>query len=242
MPEHMVAHRTFKDVILEPEMRRVYEAMKKINVAAAEFFLVLWHTGMRFSELYGLPMTALYRGDIKAEALRDELAKCNIEYKGYLYLDSQPETDDRKRAEDKSIPRKPLKACKEIGPKWGRVIPIRTTELWNILVARHRVQNDERLKKTYGGDKASYVLFGDLEYNKAVNTLKQAYESLGLAPKSYHCCRHSFTTLLVGETRSFFLVRSITGHRKDKSFEKYLHIFESISMEAQQEEQELDFI
>lgn len=240
--DHLLNHRSFQDVISNSEMEVVYAAMCQINVPAAEFFLVLWHTGMRFSELFGLQMTKLFRGKIANKSLQGELEKYNIDYHGYIYLDSQPFHDDRRREDDGSIKRKPLKSHKTIGPRNARVIPIRSKEVWNILANRFKVQTAEFLRKRYTADKNDYMLFDDLEWNKAVNTLKKGYERLGRTPKQYHCCRHSFTTLLVGETRSYFLVRAITGHRKDKSFEKYLHIYEQIAQEAQQNVQEIDVI
>ena len=72
-PEHLVNHRTYKDVILEDEMRRVYNAMLGTNKAAAEFFITLWYTGMRFSELYGLPITSMVKGQIPDKSIHDEL-------------------------------------------------------------------------------------------------------------------------------------------------------------------------
>jgi hypothetical protein len=45
--------------------------------------------------------------------------------------------------------------------------------------------------------------------------------------------------LLVGETRNMFLTRAITGHKKDKSFERYLHIYEEMNQDALENEQEI---
>ena len=242
LPEHTLNRRTFADVILEPEMRNVHAKMSELFMPAADFFLVLWHTGMRFSELFGLPMSGLFKGDVPSKPLHDELRKCGIDYVGYIYLESQPENDDKRREADGTIKRKPLKSSKTISPKNARIIPIRTKEVWNVLALRYRAQQEMLLAKQFGADKINYMLFEDLSWNRANLTLQKTYAALKLEMKPYHCCRHTFTTLLVGETRSFFLTRSITGHKKDKSFERYLHIFERLGIEAQQNEQEIDVI
>lgn len=241
-PEHMLSRRGLKDVITEEEMNMVRKRLLAINEPASDFFYTLWHTGMRFSELFGLPITSLIKGQVPHRALHDELLKCGIEYHGYIYLESQPKHDDRRREKDGTLARKPLKGNREISPKYARIIPIRSKEIWNILATRYKAQSKAFLKKQYTDNKSDYVFFEDLEWNKAVNSLRETYKQLGLTPKQYHCCRHSFATLLVGETRSFFLVRSITGHRKDRSFERYLHVFEQMAMAAKQMEQEIDVI
>jgi integrase len=240
-PEHETNRRGAGDVIPADERDLVAAVMRRTSEPAAEFFLVLWHTGMRFSELFGLPMTALFRGQITGP-IHDELIKCGVNYVGYLYLDSQPAFDDRRREADGSVKRKPLKGRKTIGAKDARLIPIRSKEIWNILAARFKAQSELVLKGTYTADRANYMLFEDLEWNVSVNSLRNAYAALKRTPKQYHCCRHTFTTTLVGETRSFFLVRAITGHRKDASFERYLHIYEQMALEAKQKVQEIDLI
>jgi integrase len=76
-----------------------------------------------------------------------------------------------------------------------------------------------------------------------VGALRRVYvDNPHLGSKSYHCCRHSYTTLLVGETRSYFLVRMITGHRSQKAFERYLHVYEQVALAARQESQEIDVL
>ncbi len=242
LPEHKINHRTFADVISPDEMVNVYTHMKKSHPPAADFFYVLWHTGMRFSELYGISLTSLFKGQITNKALHDELVKSQINYIGYIYLESQPEYDDRKRLPDGSIPRKPLKSCKTIGPKNARIIPIRDKEIWNVLAIRYKKAMEQFEAKECSLNKDDFPLFDDLEWNKAQRTLRQSYSDLGLPFKSYHCCRHSFTTHLVGETRNFFLVRAITGHKKDKSFERYLHIYEQISLESIRNDQIIDVV
>lgn len=242
LPEHLLYKRSFKDVISVEEMRLVYTKMSILNKAAAELFLVLFHTGMRFSELFGLPITALHKGIIPNIGLVAELIQHRIEYYGYLYLDSQPFHDSCIREPDKSLKRKPLKSRKVISPKHARIIPIESKEVWNILAVRYRQGVEDHKQTKYTTNREDYRFFDDLEYNKAVNTMRQAYIDLGLPPKSYHCTRHSFTTQLVGRTRSFFLVRSITGHSKDHSFLRYVHIWEEMGIAASAASQDIEEI
>lgn len=242
IPEHLLNKRSYKDVISIDEMRAIYTRMEKIHKPAAEFFYVLWFTGMRFSELFGLPMTSLFRGKIPNTTLMAEMEQHGMHPIGYIYLDSQPYHDDCRREEDGSLKRKPLKSHREISAKHARIIPIEDRDLWNLLARRHKQAQKDFEAGKYNNEKINYRLFDDLESNRAGNTLREAYKDLGITPKSYHCCRHSFVTYLVGRTRSFFLVRAITGHRKDRSFERYLHIYEEMNIQASAAIQDIDEI
>jgi integrase len=242
IPEHKLNHRGLDDVISEREMKSVYDRLIDISKPTAEFFIVLWSTGMRFSELFGLPITSLFPAPVQNSDLHEEFQKAGLSYHGYLVLDSQPQHDDRRREQDKSIKRKPLKSCKVISDKHARTIPIVDKQIWNILASRYKLEVRRWENREYTKDKQDYVFFDDLEWNRAVNSLRRAYKELGINPKPFHCCRHSYTTLLVGKTRNFFLVRAITGHKKDKSFERYLHIYEKMARENRQNEQTIELI
>lgn len=238
-PDHMLNFRDYNDVIDDKELARVRKKIESTNKDAADFFYVLWNTGMRFNELFSLPITSLFSGKLDG-AIDEELKRYNIKYYGYIILESQAVHDDRKRTKAGTIQRKPLKGRKSISPKNARTIPIMDKECWNILARRFKREQERYVSKVYGTDKNNYIFFNDLEWNKAVNSLRCAYEQLSLTPKSYHCCRHSFVTNLIGKTRSFFLVRMITGHKKDTSFERYLHIYEKINQVAKQSSQEIE--
>lgn len=239
-PEHMINQRGFEDIIQEEERDLVFEKMGAIHEPAAEFFLVLWHTGMRFNELFHLPINSMFKGKAP-DSLHEELTRHNINYHGYLVLESQGVYDDHRREKDHSIARKPLKSTKKISPKNSRTIPIASKEVWNILARRYKEQKKEYDKGTFGLNLSNYIFFQDLEWNKANLTIKGAYEVLKRKPKSYHCCRHSFATLTVGKTKSIFLARSITGH-KSNAFERYLHVWEQMTLEAQKGQQEIEEI
>lgn len=240
LPSHKLGVRGYKDIITEAEFKQLCGAID--NESVVEFLKVLYNTGMRFNELFGLPMSALFKGDIPNEALKKELERCQITYYGYLLLDSQPADDDRRREADGTILRKPLKSHKTISPKNSRIIPIRTKEIWNILAARYMKQAAMHNEHAYGPDRQNYMLFDELTYNLTYIHLRKAYNACKLPPKGFHACRHTFVTRLVGETRSFFLTRMITGHRKDTSFERYLHIYEQIATEAKATEQVIDLV
>lgn len=241
-PEHMLATRDASAVILEPERDKILARLRASYPPAADFFLILWHTGMRFNELFSLPITALFKGEIQHDKLKKRLEMLNIQYHGYLYLNSQGVYDDGSREEDGSILRKPLKGCKTISPKNARVIPIRSKDVWNVLATRYKAGLELCATGVYGPDRKEYVFFEDAEWNKTVGALREAYQHFKMEPKGYHSCRHTFVTLLVGETGDEMLTRMITGHKTAKSFERYQHVYEQIALAAQQESQEIDVI
>ena len=66
-----------------------------------------------------------------------------------------------------------------------------------------------------------------------------AYEKSSMTPKSFHDTRHSFCTFFVEEHRNFFLARAILGY-KSNAFERYLHIYEEMSLKAMANIQEIE--
>jgi integrase len=257
------ARRGIEDIIPEDELRGLIAILKERSErfnnqtlnqkggrtrhmdpkVTAEFLYVLWNTGLRFNELFGLPMKAIHKGDIKHQLVSRELKTNGIIPIGYIYLDSQ--TEEAKfhtRGQFGEIPRKPLKSMKEISAKNSRTIPIESPEVWNILAARYQRQNILLKERRHGADQNNYLLFEDLNWNEARADLAQAFKDMKLPNKGFHACRHSFATLLVGRTGSQTLTRLITGHRTYKSFERYLHIFEEVSRAAEQSSNEIDLV
>ncbi len=114
--------------------------------------------------------------------------------------------------------------------------------MWNILAVRYKTQQSLLETNSLGKDLANYTLFGDCEWNKLNRSLKEAYIRIGTKHKGYHACRHTFVTLLTGVTRSYFLVRMISGHKSQKAFERYLHIYEQIAMQSRQKLQTIEVI
>src|SRR5690606_17383241 len=56
-PADKLNTKTYENVITPVEFERVFSKLKELNAATAEFFYVLYHTGMRFNELFSLPMS-----------------------------------------------------------------------------------------------------------------------------------------------------------------------------------------
>jgi integrase len=239
-PEAMLNQKSFDSVINENEFLTIYTRLKDKDPPSADFWWVLYHSGLRFNELLSLPMSFLYRGETDG-ALHSELKQLNISYLGYLVLESQSEDKYRTREEDGTIKRKPLKGRTKIHPKNNRVVPITNRDCWNILARRYKLQKAIFDEKTHGGDQINYMLFQDVNYSKVKRALDTAYKGTSFTPKTFHDCRHSYCTFLVGNTRSFFLARTILGH-KSNAFERYLHIFEQMSLRAKQNEQVIEEI
>ena len=239
-PKSKLNEKEYDDVVEEPEFRKVYGDLIKIDAATADFYYVLYHTGMRFNELFSLPITGLYPG-IVSGPVHDELVAHSISYFGYIVLESQGEDKRRHRENDGSIKRKPLKGRLKIHEKNNRIVPIMDKDCWNILVRRFRGQEAEFERKTFGTSKENYMFFEDVEPSKAKRSLDTVYRTLKIEQKPFHNLRHSFATLLVGRTRSYFLARTVLGH-KSTIFEKYIHIFEKISRKAKQKAQSINFV
>ena len=232
-PQHLVGKRGWEDVITYEEFERVRAELQKDSPLVADFFTTAFHTGMRFSEILGLPMGYLYSG-VPEGPVAEEILKSYPKIYGYIVLESQIRDDYISRNERNKIYRKPLKTKKKISAENARTIPITDKEAWNVLAALYLSQKVEFDKQTFGSHKDDYALFEGLNMAKANRALAAAYSTLMIArPKSFHCCRHSKATYLVGETRSYFLGRAIIGHKSDV-FDDYVHIYAMIALKAKQ--------
>ncbi len=230
----------FESVIDQQEFEYIHKRLIDIDPPSADFWYILYHTGMRFSEAYGLPLTALFSGKTDG-SLDAELTQHKMDYVGYLVLESQPESKFRKRELDGTIKRKPLKGRKTIHPKNNRIIPILDKSAWNILARRYKQQKAMHEQNVHGGDKVNYMLFDDVQYSKMKRSLTKAYKDSPYPENTWHNARHSYCTFMVGRTRSFFLARAVLGH-KSKAFERYLHIYEQMSLRAKQNTMDIDEI
>ncbi len=243
LPHDHDADITLDDIILPAERDLVYRTMLKLNPAAAEFFYVMWHTGMRFSELFGLTIVGqgdiptLRKGHLKNLDLHNKWDKAGLNYRGWIYLDSQPENDVCKRGKDKSLKRKPLKWCPAINIKWARCIPIESEEVFKIMARRYLAAKARHEKRQFTALKIDYRYFEDLTWGEANLTLARAFEELGLQKKSYHKCRHSFATFFKHKTGTEVTMQ-VTGHRKIETLAKYDHINELLAMQARDGEED----
>ncbi len=239
-PNDKLNSRDFSFVINKNERDTVFNSLKFVDIEIAEFFWLLWHTGLRFNEGRAINLESLHIGMVKEGPLSEEMENVNFgEYFGYLYIDRQlPKADIRN--EDNAVEFKPLKGKKKIDPKYAKVVPIKDKQLWNILARRYNAGKASMTRGVFGKLKSSYLLF-DVPSLASI-TLKDVYKKLGLVYKGFHSCRHSFATYIVGEYRSNFLARTITGHKSSAVFDKYLHIYEEIARMAKAEDQEIEEI
>lgn len=232
---HLIKGRDHEDVIEPEEFLEVHKQLKDISQPAADFYWVLYHTGMRFNELFSLPMCWLFRSQVPEE-MHEELKDKSLKYYGYLYLESQGELKHR-RAADGTVPRAPLKGRKKISPEYARTIPLFEAETWNLLAARHAQATTRLGRGEFGSDQMNYMLFEDLSWNEATESLRKANELAGV-PKTYHCCRHSYVTYMLAKTKSPYLIQTIVGHTA-RTYEKYQHIWGKIAQKAKQKEQKI---
>ena len=141
-----------------------------------------------------------------------------------------------------SIKRKPLKGKPKISEKHNRLIPILNKEHFNSLVKLYKAQEKKLKHRVYGQNRKDYVLFEDLTHSRAVVELRKAYAQTKYTPKSYHCCRHTRCTELVGKTRDFVLARYWLGHARQETTLRYTHIYQQSVRAAKKKSQQIDFI
>lgn len=230
------------DLIKPKEFEDVYNHLLRKNEKVAILFQTAYYTGMRFSEIYGLSMNNLYQGQVDDEMLRGALEQHNIDYYGYIVLESQPAEKTRKRLPDGTIKRKPLKSRKKICEKNNRVVPIIDKELFNNLVKLYKEQQKLHQKSVFGSDRDNYMLFDEISTSICNRELHRGFKTTGYKYKSFHCCRHTRCTELVGRTRDFVLARIWLGHTRQEVTLRYTHIFQQTAREAKRKKQKIDFI
>lgn len=243
---HLLGKRTVENVYSFSELKDVEANLRKKDKSVADFFHVLSETGMRFNELFSLPMNALFIGQTQ-HAIRDELIERKITYVGYIVLESQLAKDEKTEVVNKDRDvngkhvRGPLKGCKEISPKNFRIIPIQNNTTYNILAARYIAQKKLFDSKTHGDSMTNYLLFDEIEVNRARKALRSAWENVGRY-KDFHSLRHTFSTHLVGRTRSFYLAKTLLGHKTEREFERYCHMHELLVLELQKNSQVISLL
>ena len=240
-PEHQLRQKSFDNVIQDVEYKVILHKLEAINQDSADMFALLYATGMRINEACSLPITALFKGRFEG-SFDKELQQVGIPYVGYLVVESQScERGVLRDPQTHKLIRKPLKGRKKIDHKHNRIIPIRTAAIWNMLAKRYKKQKELMETRVYGFDANNYLLFEGYNNKKLTADMTKVYENSAFSTKTAHDLRHSFATLFTGETRSFYLAKLILGHNS-KAFERYLHIFESLSLEAKKNAQEIDEI
>lgn len=191
--------------------------------------LAFWtHTGMRFNEGLGGSLMDVFPGQADHGLFSNLLKKNDIQYYGFIVLDSQPAAENRaaRDSETKLVLRKPLKGRKKICEKNSRIIPITDQTVWNNLVYRCKEQFQAWKSGGYGSEQKDYLLFDGLNKATSMTRLKKAQEVQSLPSKTWHCLRHTRGTMLFGETGDRELAKMWLGHSSDRVFEKYNHTFQ----------------
>jgi integrase len=237
-----VGSRDASSLISEEEFKSVHGHLKELNPLVATFFETAFWTGMRFNEIYGLSMDDIIAGELDDNVLKPALDHHGIKYYGYIVLESQPATKIRARLKNGTIIRKPLKGKPKIATKYNRLVPIISKELFNNLVKLYKIQEEKFKNKVYGTDPKNYVLFEQITHSETVVDLRAAYAKTNYTQKSYHCCRHTRCTELVGKTRDFVLARYWLGHARQETTLRYTHIYQQSANTARKKAQKIDFV
>lgn len=238
-PDHTLKEKGIDDIIQVGEMERIYAQLKREgHNREALFFRFLYFTGMRFNEALGVHPANLYDGEIEDQMLAKHLTSEGISYFGYLVIDSQP-THNTRGLRDKNgiIHRKPLKGKKRIDNKSARTVVISDKVLWNELVLLHNQTLERYEKKIFGKEVEQYPLFEGIDKTSSSKKLHAAYEQCGLHYRSWHSCRHTRATMLIGETGNSLLARLWLGHSSEKVLKRYVHIYEAIVRAAKKNDQ-----
>lgn len=234
-PEDKLNEKGIDDVIQDNEMETVYsELLRMGHKLEAIYFRFLFFTGFRFNEGLGVSIADIFQGKIEDKVMQRQLEKEDMnDYHGYVVINSQPTHATRGlRNAAKHIDRKPLKGRKKIDERSARTVVILDKTLWNDLVRLHSQELKKLEKKIYGKDEKDYVLFEGIDKTSSSERLKKAFANCKLKYRSWHCCRHSRATDLIGRTGSQFLTRIWLGHSSQRITDKYIHIYEAITRAA----------
>ena len=237
-PSYKLNERGISDVIKIEEMEALYHSLRKEgHIIEAIFFRFLFFTGMRFNEALGVHPGNLYDGEIEDQVLKKHLIKERLKYFGYVVIDSQP-SNERKGLRNKNgkIFRKPLKGRKKIDDKSARTIIIIDKILWNELVRLHNEKLAQLDNGYFGKEVDQYPLFESINKSSSARRLKDAYKNCHLKYRSWHCCRHTRATMLIGETSNPLLARLWLGHSSEKVLNRYVHTYEAIVRSAKKNE------
>ncbi|MCB9228847.1 MAG: hypothetical protein H6618_04480 [Deltaproteobacteria bacterium] len=230
-PAHLLGERTVDDVITPDEMEQVYKHLKKKgHIQEAVFYRFLYFTGMRFNEGLGVSLGDIFPGQVHEPSFMASLLdRYKIKYKGYVVLSSQPHHPTRGlRLPDGTIPRKPLKGRKKISERNSRICVIPDEQLWSDIIRLYNEQVRSHREREHGADASNYPIFYCIDKSSSLRKLKKTYEALGLRYRSWHCCRHSCATYLIGLAPDRLLVGTWLGHSTESVIDRYLHAHQAL--------------
>lgn len=235
-PKRLLKDKSIDAVIPEDHQRVIYEQMRKASQTCADMFKVALGTGLRINELIGLSLADLFPGETKSELLNNAIRPYGWKVYGYLSLESQPLLNPP-RAENGSVPRKPLKQKNTMSSKDGRIIPILSKDVFNVLVRYWNEQLEEFGRKTYGANLGDYLLFKGIHKQLYYCELIRAQNKVRLVqkrPYTPHDTRHTFCTDLAIKTGgNFTLCKIALGHTSTEITMHYCHIGEQMKKELQ---------
>lgn len=222
--------RTIDDVVLPAEFEHIYGQLLIINEEVAHYYRVLYFTGLRSNEAFGLSLDDFLPG--RPEGITDNFEDYGYTCFGYIVLESQPMEYPVRNENTKIVVRKPLKSKYDISPENSRTIPIIDKETFNVLASCFNREAAKFDNQKYGSNKKDYLFFNNITKQKVRVALAEAYKQLGLVPKSPHCLRHSRATLLAGETKNFLLIQQWLGHSRQETTAQYIHLAGMLNKKA----------
>lgn len=233
-PSYKLNEKGIEDIIADNEMEAIFRQLRDDGYCnEALFFRFLFFTGMRFNEALGVHLGSIYEGQIEHRVLAKHLSQEKIEYFGYIVLDSQPAHASRGLRDPHGlIQRKPLKGKHRIDEKSARTIVIIDKILWNELVEKYNQVLQLYEQKNFGENFNQYPLFEGIDKSSSSRRLQEAFRKCGLRYRSWHCCRHTRATWLIGQTGNTLLTKMWLGHSSDRVLSRYVHIYEAIVRSA----------
>lgn len=106
-PASKITMRSADSLISKEEFNTIFGILQDTNPLVATFFQTAYYTGMRFNEIYGLSMDDIFMGELDDSVLKKALSDHQLNYFGYIVLESQPAFKIRHRKPNGSIPKNP---------------------------------------------------------------------------------------------------------------------------------------